>query len=661
MFKSVYLTAAALFFLQFSLYAQEKYLIYFKDKGPNEIQILNKMNSDISYAEELIGTESIRRRLKEKGIVEIDYSDVPITAEYINKLRKKGITIINKLKWFNAVSCYLTEKEIKEIGKENYVLKIEKVKTIRFKNTFKNKINDNLNKSAKVFYYDYNYGNSYNQLILSKIPLLHKLGIIGTGVRVGMLDTGFDWERHESLKNSTIIAEYDFVNRDGKTANEPGDPYTQHNHGTYCFSIIGGYDNGELIGAAFGASFVLAKTENVSSETQVEEDNYAAALEWMDSLGVDITSGSLGYSEFDDFSYSYSDMDGKTTICTRAAEIAFSKGMLIVASAGNEGNSPWRYITAPADGFNVIAVGSVDNANRISGFSSRGPSADGRIKPDVVAQGSNVYGAIASTTNNYSFLSGTSAAAPIVSGTAALLLSAYPHLTNKQLRSILLYSSDNSSNPNNDRGYGLISAIKALCWPNIERNYNEIILHKAFDPNYKLAENSVRFMYSIDGENYFEQTMSFENEFFYKTQFPNLVNGNRIDFYFVFVDSLGVERREPSNSGVYVNYSGSPLISAGDSYIPKIYYKIEQNYPNPFNAGTKIKFYANPGDNATIIIYDAMGRKVRTLFNQSVFDYETIVEWNGGNDNGGQCASGIYYYSFRCGNVYNVRKMAYVK
>jgi len=238
-----------------------------------------------------------------------------------------------------------------------------------------------------------------------------------------MLDTGFDWKEHESLQNATIIAEYDFVNQDSVTADQEDDQPGQHSHGTLTFSVLGGYKDSSLIGAAFGSDFILAKTEDIKSETHVEEDNYAAALEWMENYGVDITSSSLGYSVFDPstFSYTYEDMDGKTTIVTKAAEIAFRKGVLTVTSAGNEGGTSWFYIIAPADGFNTLGIGAVDANNNVAGFSSRGPTFDGRIKPDVVTRGVSVYGAVAGTFSNYTRASGTSLSAPLAT-TSGLIL-----------------------------------------------------------------------------------------------------------------------------------------------------------------------------------------------------------------------------------------------
>ncbi len=232
----------------------------------------------------------------------------------------------------------------------------------------------------------YNYGSSFNQMNLSDVPVVHSKNITGKNVLIGILDSGFDWKQHNSLKDRNVLAEYDFIFNDSVTANQPEDIAGQDSHGTYVFSVLAGFEDSVLIGPAFNASFILAKTEDIRGETHIEEDNYAAALIWMESLGVDITTSSLGYNIFDSgYSYSYADMDGRTTIVTKATNLAFERGVATFTAAGNEGNnSSWGgYILAPADAYNIVSVGAVDEFGDIAGFSSHGPTSDGRIKPEV--------------------------------------------------------------------------------------------------------------------------------------------------------------------------------------------------------------------------------------------------------------------------------------
>ena len=391
------------------LFPQEKYLIYFKDKEVTNTATLSKSSAIYKEALNNLSNRCIERRKKvmdENNL--ITYEDLPIKKEYILQIQNLNIKIQNKLNWFNAVSAYLTSEQMNSLKQLNFIEKVEKVKTFIYRNE-----NEFLEKEIHVYKIskttDLDYGPSYDQYSLSDIPKVHNKGITGEGVLIGLLDSGFDWKTPESLSGAKVIAEHDFIFNDNVTANEANDVAGQDTHGTFVFSIIGGYKPGEIIGPAYKAGFILAKTEKIGSETHQEEDNYAAALEWMEGLGVDITSSSLGYDTFDpgQTSYTYKDMDGKTTIVTKAADLAFQRGVVVVNSAGNEGNTSWHYISAPADGFNVIAVGAVNNLNQLAAFSSRGPTYDGRIKPDVLAQGVYVYGANAHSQSNYTYGQGT--------------------------------------------------------------------------------------------------------------------------------------------------------------------------------------------------------------------------------------------------------------
>ncbi|MGE5496552.1 MAG: S8 family serine peptidase, partial [Syntrophothermus sp.] len=436
------------------------------------------------------------------------------------------------------------------------------------------------------------------------------------------------------------------------------DAIDQDVHGTAVFSIVGGYAPGKLIGPSYNAKYILAKTEDVRSETHVEEDNYAAALEWMEGLGVDITSSSLGYNIFDDpeASYTYADMNGKTAIVTRAAEMAFKRGVLTITAAGNEGDNSWHYITAPADGFNTIAVGSVTSSNVVSAFSSRGPTSDGRIKPDIVAQGSSDYEAVAHSTDRYAFGSGTSFATPVASGCAGLLLSAYPYLTNVELRRILLITADNSGTPDSSRGYGLVSAMKAIEYPNIEHKTSGLVLHKAFLDSSGVKPESVRMLYSFDDSSFTALPAGNQNSTaFYTVNLP-FTQISKLRVYFTYTDSTGKNVRSPL-AGTYVLTPDT--LGGNPGNVPQDFV-LSQNYPNPFNRSTKIDFYAPANQNVQILIYNILGQKVFT-FNVETVNGTNSVVWNGTGENGLQCSSGIYLYSLKLnGNLYT-KKMILLK
>jgi serine protease AprX len=257
------------------------------------------------------------------------------------------------------------------------------------------------------------------------------------------------------------VGEFDFIQNDTITSNQTGDATQQDIHGTQVLSVLGGYMPGSLVGPAFGANFLLAKTEKIDEEIHQEEDNWAMAAEWAEGLGVDIISSSLGYSIFvpQQTDYSYSDMDGETTIITRAANELALRGVIVVSGAGNEGNSDWHFITAPADGFYVLAVGALDHDNNITSFSSRGPSSDQRIKPDVSGLGSQVY--TVKPDSNFGYYNGTSLSCPLVGGICAQILQANSELNLLQMNDIIKNSGDTAGNPDNERGWGKVDALAA--------------------------------------------------------------------------------------------------------------------------------------------------------------------------------------------------------
>ena len=284
---------------------------------------------------ENLSERSIQRRIKTLGEENIiNYDDLPIQQNYIDALTSSGISIENKLSWFNAVTAYINETQKNFLLQLPFVDRIEPVRVFKFKREEIIPTNYLVKETSSQD--QIKYGSSFTHLNLSDIPQVHAKGISGEGIIIGVLDSGFKWKGHEALSNANVIGEYDFIFKDSVTEDQTGDRPGQHNHGTSVFSVIGGYKDSVLIGGAFNSKFILAKTEDIRSETHVEEDNYAAALIWMESLGVDITTSSLGYNEFDDsvFSYKYSDMNGKTTIATKAAELAFQKGIVTFISSG---------------------------------------------------------------------------------------------------------------------------------------------------------------------------------------------------------------------------------------------------------------------------------------------------------------------------------------
>ena len=569
-------------------FPQTKYLIYFKDKGIAPGKSLSKASALYKEALSLLTPRAIARREKvmPPGHI-ITYEDLPIKKDYVGALENLGIKIENELNWFNAVSAYLTDEQKNKVLALSFVEKVDPVRVIYLKHG-NPETNPGMNKTSSGTLLSSDYGPSYGQYQLSDIPIVQSKGINGKGVIIGILDNGFHWRDHESLAARKVIDEYNFVFHDSSTAWQPGDATDSGVHGTWVFSILGGYKDSSIIGPAYNASFILAKTEDDRSESRVEEDNYAAALEWMEGLGVDITTSSLGYNIFDtaSTSYTYQDLNGSTTISAKALSLAFQRGVLTFTAAGNEGNQQWYYIDTPADAFNVIAVGAVNENNQVADFSSRGPTADGRIKPDVVADGVSVYGADVDSQygggyNKYYYESGTSAATPIAAGIGAMLLSEFPYLTNVQARQILLETSDNYNNPNNDIGYGLISAEKAVAFPNISDSSGIFKINKIFFPANGIKSNTATIYYSTGSTDFTSAQLDYDGTLKYNFPVPQSLDRQKINFYFTYSDSLGNLVREPE-SNYYSLDVGSYNVVINNIPHPSDSLKVlGDSYPNP--------------------------------------------------------------------------------
>jgi serine protease AprX len=434
--------------------------IYFKDK-PGDWQ------TNIKKAENIISEKSLLRRQKliKSGAL-IGYHDIPVERNYINNVIPYVEKFRQQSRWLNAISAEVRKSEISKIANLSFVSKIDIVR--KGKNILPDTYSDTDLDKAFNPKYNYNYGTSLTQVEQINVPFVHDLGYTGEGITICVLDAGFNNLEHQVFSSMDIADQWDFVNNDGNVDDE-ADMGTG-DHGTMTLSTIGGFFQGQLIGPAFGATFLLAKTENTDSETQVEEDNWVAGAEWADALGADITSTSLGYITFDDGTgYSPDEMDGNTAVITIAADIAASLGILVVNSAGNEGGGVTT-IGAPADGDSVLAVGAVYSDGSRTYFSSVGPTADGRIKPDVMAMGSGVCVADPYGPTSYTYADGTSFSCPLTAGAAALLWQMAPNASNMEIYNALKMSANNAQNPNNEYGWGILdiyAAYEYLALPQI--------------------------------------------------------------------------------------------------------------------------------------------------------------------------------------------------
>ncbi|MDP7526537.1 MAG: S8 family serine peptidase [Candidatus Marinimicrobia bacterium] len=419
--------------------------IFFNDKTEGESTPDNVFQKVLDNLDD----RARMRRSKVRHFSLVDNRDIPVSTKYIEEVRSSGILIRTVSKWLNAVSVSGTIEQLRSISGFPFVKKIDPVYGGKRKSPVQRSL---LKSSTEPGRSD--YGPSYDQLDQINVIAAHEAGYTGDGVRVLILDTGY-YTDHEAIHEEQIIDEWDFINNDGETQNEEGDPDSQHNHGTSTLSVLGGWKDGQLYGSAYEAEFLLAKTEDVSQELPIEEDQYVAGLEWGESLGADIASSSLGYIDW----YEFEDLDGMTAVTTIAVNTAIENGMVVVTAVGNSGTGG---IVVPADAENVIACGAVDSDGNIASFSSQGPTADGRIKPEVCALGVSTYCAGVNSTSAYRYENGTSLATPLVAGAAACVLQAHPDWTPQQVREALMMTASDPENPDNQYGWGIIDVMGTI-------------------------------------------------------------------------------------------------------------------------------------------------------------------------------------------------------
>ncbi len=448
--------------------------VYFRDKNfPDpgaERDALEKLSHSLT-------PRSLERREKRgmQGSI-ISHRDLPVAREYIQTIREIPGVLHQRMesRWLNAASFTVEPRTLAAIQSLSFVREVRRVGTYSRNFSESEPVErSELPALKKPSQYLLNYGENFDELSAMQVPEVHDMGYSGEGVRVLIIDTGY-FIRHEAVDSNRIVAQRDFIHDDDDTANDNLDHPMQHFHGTCVMSVLGGAVSGVLYGPAYESEFLLAKTEIYDQEIRLEEDYFIAALEWGDSLGADIATASVGYLDW----YDFADLDGETSALTHAVEQAIAAGMVVVTSAGNENNSAWDHITVPADADSVISVGAVDLQGNVAAFSSRGPTFDGRIKPEVVAPGVGIWCASAAGEQLYTYTNGTSLSTPFVAGITALMLQAHPEWTPVDVRRALLATAENSGVANNATGWGLVNALQAV-------NYQQpAIAERIFTPNY---------------------------------------------------------------------------------------------------------------------------------------------------------------------------------
>lgn len=691
--------------LHFSLFFASGLMVvgYAQTSGVHHYWILLQQRTPATFSPRELGISerALNRRAKVLPADKlIDQFDYPIPSAMLDQIRSTGATIRVPSRWLNAVSVEATDLQLRAISKLPFVASTRPV--IQLFSRKPEPVSKPISSSTKLQKSaDLNYGLSFDQLNNIHVVALHNLGINGSGVLLGMLDDGFNNHHiHVALKNIHVLAEYDFIHNIPDTQAQPWEDPGQGVHGAGTLSSIAGYDPGNLIGGAFGVSVILAKTEMDSSgsgDFRSEEDTYAAGLEWMERLGADIASSSLGYKEFtpSDSSYGYSSMDGHTAIVSKAATIAARKGLLLCTAMGNEGiqtgNNSFSLgtIVAPADADSIVSVGAASlDGTSLASFSSTGPTADGRTKPEVVAPGENVSWAYGNSTNQYWTVQGTSAATPLTASAAALILSAHPEFTPMQIRQALMSTAvplsaefPNLPVPNNYVGYGFINAYSAVLSDGLVFSNSPIITTR--DSSYvvttwvastsSLVAASLVFSYRYPTDSVFTQVLlnpsSIPNE--YQAIIPKPPIGVIPLGYFSARDAVGV-RTSPFNapnslfSIALTPDSLRQLYPIVDSILTTqnvpTDYVLLNNFPNPFNPSTTLQFYALNRSDVDLTVYNLLGQRVKTLFHGTPSVGWNTVRWvEARDDNGRSVSSGVYFARLSTAKSVLTQKMLYVK
>lgn len=438
-----------------SLFAQTTYKFW--------VSLTDKNNSPYSVSQPLdfLSQRAIDRRTAQN--IAITTQDFPVNPSYKTDVKNTGVTIIGSSRWMNGILVQTTDSSkvttIAALGFVDTVIWVAKYNNTKSYRGGGYSMGE-MNTEEEIAYIKetnqangIDYGFGYNQANMLAVDFLHDLGHKGETKVIAILDGGF--------RNVDVLSAFDSLFDAGRIlgtfdVSEPGNNvYNEATHGMSVLSCMGANVPGKMVGTAPHASFWLFRTEETGTEQVVEEYNWLIGAERADSVGADMINSSLGYTEYDYaiWNHTYADMDGNTTIVTKAADLVSSKGVLVCNSAGNSGNDPWNYIGAPADADSVLAVGGTDNNGVHTYFSSHGYSYDGRVKPNVVAQAENTI--VANTAGSFGPSNGTSFSSPVTCGAVCCLWDANPNMTNMEILKAVEKSADRYNNPDTLYGYGI--------------------------------------------------------------------------------------------------------------------------------------------------------------------------------------------------------------
>lgn len=461
------------------------------------VSFSNKANSpySLNQPEKYLSKKAIERR--QRFNIEITVEDFPVNPEYVAQIEKLGIKILNRSRWLNGVSILEADKnKLRKLAALPFVGDVKKVGVYSKKDNSKMDYLMALfmglgNKGDTTKIDENYYGDGLNQIKMLNGVAMHQKGYTGKGVTIAVLDGGFmnvnKIKTFEHLyRNGQILGSWDFVQRDSNV-------YDDNNHGMNVLSCMAARTPKKMVGTAPDASYWLLRTEDANTEYIIEEYNWASGAEFADSAGADIINSSLGYTTFDDenMNHTYKDLNGKKSVCTQAATIAASKGIIICNAAGNEGDDDWKYIGVPADADKIISVGAVDPDGKHASFSSYGPTADGRIKPTICAQG--VKAIVASVNDGFYGSQGTSFASPILCGMVACLRQANPAKSVEQIIQALEFSATQFTKVDTVLGSGIPDVVLANQYLGGDKYFDYKRNQVAKEPNH-IISNTISFV-----------------------------------------------------------------------------------------------------------------------------------------------------------------------
>ncbi len=590
-----------------------------------------------------LSEKSLKRRSKVFGQNDSQNRyDFRPSDKVLQEITSTGVLIRRVSRWFKAVSVEASTSQLQQVVQLPFVSKVDLVKTLATPLPIVEVSQERGIPSQRSALLPYGLTLFQNSFI--NAVKLHEAGLSGKGVLIALFDTGFD-TAHVAFDSTSIIDSYDFINNDNDVSGADcpleNEGLHQSFHGTLTLGVLAAYIPNTLIGVAYGADYALAKTEIScgGTEIKVEEDNWIAAAEWADSIGADIISSSLGYTQFQDSgSYTQSQLDGNTALITIAADIAASMNILVVNSAGNSRvitvSNPWGTISFPADGDSVLTVGAATSDSSLASFSSPGPTADGRIKPDIATIGVNVF--TARQNGGTTIATGTSLSTPLVAGGAALALEHDSTMTANEALLLIRQTGSNSQNPDNDFGYGLYNAARAADIIKIDQS-----------GIFQVTTGQTRIIaISASGRSLATPAISLAGTVPAGISLTDNLNGTA---------SLSVTGSAALGIQTILNVVADVGYYADTAQLIIEMQSLSSDFiraaPNPFSSSVRFLISSAAGNWQSLTIYTSAGERIWEKVNNFAVSADTTINWDGRNAQGKATSAGVYILHFRASNA----------